>query len=210
MEKQLDDRLQQLNEKYDFDYIQQDLQSLVRESLEGSLRVKNVVQNLRNFSRLDEASMKWADLHEGLDSTLLLLNNELKNRIEIHKEYQVLPKVYCHPGNLNQVFMNILLNAIQAIEQKGNIWIKTGQREGQVEISIRDDGRGIPEKYQNKVFDPFFTSKPVGKGTGLGLSISYNIIKEHHGQITFSSQEGKGTTFLIRLPISPDVPVSSK
>lgn len=204
------DQLRQLKEKYDFDYIQQDLQSLVRESLEGSLRVKNVVQNLRNFSRLDEAAMKWVDLHEGLESTLLLLNNELKNRIEVHKEYHSLPQVYCHPGNINQVFMNILLNAIQAIEQKGNIWIKTEQRANQVEISIRDDGKGIPEKYQNKVFDPFFTTKPVGKGTGLGLSISYNIIKEHHGQISFSSQEGKGTTFLIQLPISPDVPVSSK
>jgi two-component system NtrC family sensor kinase len=204
------DHLEQLKTKYDFDFIQKDIQALVQESLEGSQRVKNVVQNLRNFSRLDEAAMKWADLHEGLDSTLLLLNNELKNRIEVHKDYHPLPPVYCHPGNINQVFMNILLNAIQAIEEQGNIWIKTEHKTDQVEITIRDDGKGIPVKNQNKVFDPFFTTKPVGKGTGLGLSISYNIIKEHHGQISFSSQEGAGTTFLIRFPISPDLINSSK
>lgn len=197
------DRLLKLKSKYDFDFIHQDIHTLIQESLEGSVRVKNVVQNLRNFSRLDEAALKWVNLHEGLETTLLLLNNELKNRIEVHKEYSPLPTVYCHPGNINQVFMNVLLNAIQAIEQKGNIWIKTEQKGEQVEISIRDDGRGIPAKYQHKIFDPFFTTKPVGKGTGLGLSISYNIIKEHQGQISFSSEEGKGTTFVISLPVFP-------
>jgi signal transduction histidine kinase len=204
------DHLKKLKTKYDFDFIQQDIQVLIQESLEGSQRVKNVVQNLRNFSRLDEAAMKWANLHEGLDSTLLLLNNELKNRIEVHKDYHPLPPVYCHPGNINQVFMNILLNAIQAIEEQGNIWIRTEHKADQVEIAIQDDGKGIPVNNRNKVFDPFFTTKPVGKGTGLGLSISYNIIKEHHGQISFSSQEGAGTTFIIRLPVSPDLKNSLK
>ncbi len=193
--------LREIREKYDLDFIQQDIQSLIEESIEGSQRLKNVVQNLRNFSRLDEAELKEVDLHEGLESTLLLLNNEIKDRITVHKDYGELPGVTCHPGQINQVFMNLLMNAVQAIEKNGNIWIKTGNLENQVEIIIRDDGKGIPEDIRQKIFDPFFTTKPVGKGTGLGLSISYNIIKEHGGNITVESEEGRGTAFRIVLPV---------
>jgi signal transduction histidine kinase len=135
---------------------------------------------------------------------LLLLNNEIKNRITIHRNYGELPRVYCRPGNINQVFMNILLNAVQAIEGPGNIWINTAQVNSKVEITIRDDGPGIPPAIRSKLFDPFFTTKPVGEGTGLGLSISYNIIKEHGGKLSFTSNEGDGTTFKIELPVKQE------
>ncbi|MEJ2050914.1 MAG: ATP-binding protein, partial [Calditrichota bacterium] len=190
-----------LKKNYDLDFIMKDIDSLITESIEGSQRVKKVVQNLRNFSRLDEAEFKEVDIHEGIESTLLLLNNELKNRVEIHRNYGELTPIYCNPGNLNQVFMNLLLNASQAIENRGNIWITTEQQNNKIKIKIKDDGRGIPEKVLNKIFDPFFTTKPVGKGTGLGLSISYKIIENHGGQISVKSEEGKGTTFTIVLPV---------
>ena len=188
-------------EKYDLEFIQKDIHSLINESVEGGRRVKEVVQNLRNFSRLDEGDVKPVDIHEGLNSTLLLLNNEIKNRIEIIKDYGELPKVECHPGHINQVFMNLLLNSIQAIEAEGKIWINTKTVNGQVEIIIKDSGKGIPQDIKDKIFDPFFTTKPVGKGTGLGLNICYNIIKNHAGEIYVESEEDKGTTFHIKLPV---------
>lgn len=199
-QQSLREKLLALDKKYDLNFIQEDIDNLINESLVGSDRVKTVVQNLRNFSRLDEATFKAVDLHEGLQSTLLLLNNEMKNRITIHKDYQSLPEIYCNPGNINQVFMNLLLNAIQAIDGKGDIWVSTRFEEEQAVIEIRDNGKGIPEDVKSKIFDPFFTTKPVGKGTGLGLSISYNIIQKHGGKISCESTEGEGTRFTIRLP----------
>ena len=190
-----------LQEKFDLDFIQKDIETLISESIEGSRRVKDVVLTLRNFSRLDEAELKRVDLHEGLDATLLLLNNEIKNRIQVHKNYGELPPVMCHPGQINQVFMNLLVNAIQAIEGKGNIWIQTRKEKDRVVIEIRDDGRGIPKAVQDKIFDPFFTTKPVGEGTGLGLSICYRIIQNHRGSIEVESEEGKGSVFRIILPV---------
>ena len=159
------------------------------------------MQNLRNFSRLDEAELKAVDLHEGLDSTLMLLNTELRNRITVHKNYGDLPKVLCNPGQINQVFMNLLVNAVQAIEEKGDIWMTTRAADDHVEIEIRDSGKGIPPEIQNRIFDPFFTTKPVGKGTGLGLSVSYSIIKKHNGEILVESSPDKGTIFTIILPL---------
>ena len=193
--------VKQLDAGQDLKFIHSDIQNLIAESVEGSNRVKEVVQNLRNFSRLDEADLKKVDIHEGLDSTLLLLKNETKNRISVHKQYGVIPLVECHPGQLNQVFMNLLLNAIQAIEKEGNIWIETRQTDYSVEIIIKDDGAGISESDRAKIFDPFFSTKPVGKGTGLGLSISYKIIEAHGGTIEVESQPGSGSTFRIRLPL---------
>lgn len=202
LQQQLPKKIAQLQEKYDLQFIQKDVHALINESAEGGRRVKEIVQNLRNFSRLDEGDVKSVDLNEGLNSTLLLLNNEIKNRIEIIKEFEELPKIECHPGHINQVFMNILLNAIQAIEGKGKIWISTKTvNSHHVQVIIKDSGKGIPEDVKNKVFDPFFTTKPVGKGTGLGLSISYNIIKNHNGEINMESELGKGTEFRIKLPI---------
>lgn len=200
-QQQLQERIKQLQKEYDLEFIRKDIHALIAESIEGGHRVKEVVQNLRNFSRLDEGEIKSVDLHEGLESTLLLLSNEIKNRIEVIKDYGDLPKVECQPGHINQVFMNLLLNAIQAIEGQGKIWIGTRHLGDQVEITIKDSGKGIPENIQSKIFDPFFTTKPVGKGTGLGLSISYNIIKNHSGEITVESKTGEGTVFRIRLPV---------
>ncbi len=198
---QLTKKLAELDRKHDLAFLQKDIDHLIAESLEGSRRVKEVVQNLRNFSRLDEAELKAVDLHEGLDSTLMLLNTELRNRITVHKNYGDLPKVLCNPGQINQVFMNLLVNAVQAIEEKGDIWMTTRAADDHVEIEIRDSGKGIPPEIQNRIFDPFFTTKPVGKGTGLGLSVSYSIIKKHNGEILVESSPDKGTIFTIILPL---------
>ncbi len=178
-----------------------DMHQLVAESLEGSQRVKEVVQNLRNFSRLDQAALKPVDIHEGLEATLRLLAHELRRGITVHREYGQLPPVLCQPGPLNQVFMNLLVNAIQAIPDNGEIFIRTRQEGAQVVIEIEDTGEGIPPDLLPKIFDPFFTTKPVGQGTGLGLSISYRIIQEHGGHIEVWSEVGKGTRFTIYLPI---------
>ncbi|HQU71599.1 MAG: VCBS repeat-containing protein [Calditrichaeota bacterium] len=197
-----------LEGKYDLAFIRQDIEQLIEESREGSRRVKEVVQNLRNFSRLDESDYKAVDLHEGLESTLLLLNNELKKGIAVDKNYGKLPPVYCNPGQINQVFMNLLHNAVQAVETRQNsrIGITTVARGDRVRITIADNGPGIPEAVRNKIFDPFFTTKPVGSGTGLGLSISYNIIKRHRGKIALSSTPGEGTVFEIELPVNAGPP----
>ncbi|MFZ0392170.1 MAG: FG-GAP-like repeat-containing protein [Calditrichia bacterium] len=182
----------------------QDLKQMIEDSLQGSMRVKDLVQNLRNFSRVDETGLKPVDLHKGLESTLRLLNNEIKNRIVIRKEYGELPPLWCNPGQINQVFMNILMNGIQAIEKDGLILITTRVlNENEVEIAVCDSGSGIPPEVKSRIFDPFFTTKPVGKGTGLGLSISYHIIQKHGGKLLVESQPGNGTEFRIILPVQP-------
>lgn len=167
----------------------------------ASERIVKIVKSLRSFARLDEADYKDADMHKGIDSTLTLLHHMTKDRIEIVKEYGDIPKISCHPGQLNQVFMNILKNAAESIENKGTIHIKTSVEDEKVIIRISDDGQGIGEENLSKIFDPGFTTKGVGVGTGLGLSISYNIIQDHSGKIEVESEEGKGSTFSIILPI---------
>ena len=185
------------------DYINEDIDQLILESIEGSERVKTIVENLRKFSRLDEAEFKYADIHEGLNSTIMLIEKELGDRIKLHKEYADIPFVSCMPGHLNQVFLNMLLNGIQAIEGDGNIWISTVIKDDKVIIKFKDDGKGISKKHIDKIFEPFFTTKPVGKGTGLGLSISYGIIHEHGGEIKVKSKKRSGTTFIISIPYKP-------
>lgn len=185
----------------------------------GADRIREIVQSLRNFSRLDEAEMKQVDIHEGIDSTLMILESRLKEkpdrpRIEIIKNYGLLPLVPCYPGQLNQVFMNILVNAIDAIDelnhqelsQTSKICISTSLAESdRVAIEIKDNGPGIPETVQNRLFEPFFTTKPVGKGTGLGLSISYQIIVDRHGgQLRCISSPDAGTEFAIAIPLRPE------
>ncbi len=201
--QQLQERIEQLKKEEDLPFFLRDLDTLIAESIQGSLRVKEIVETLRNFSRVDEAERKEVNLHDGLEATLRMLNNEMKGRIQVHKDYGEIPPVVCNPGQINQVFMNILLNAVQAIRDRGNIWITTRRKNRGVEITIRDDGVGIPRDKLGKIFDPFFTTKPVGKGTGLGLSISYNIVKAHRGNIEVESEPGKGTTFRIFLPENP-------
>ena len=187
-------------DKDEFQYIREDVQKLIIESMEGSNRVKTIVENLRNFSRMDEGEFTQTDIHKGIDSALLLLTKEAGERIRFHKEYGDIPEVLCIPGHLNQVFMNLLLNGVQAIQGEGNIWIKTNLDKSWVIIKIRDDGKGIEEKELNKIFDPFYSTKPVGEGTGLGLSISYGIVEKHNGLILVESEAGKGTTFTIKIP----------
>ena len=167
----------------------------------GSERITKIVRSLRNFARLDEAEFKEADIHEGLDSTLTLLDHQIRDRIKLEKFYGNIPQIHCNPGQINQVFMNILLNASQAIKDRGTIRIETSSNKHSVIIRISDDGEGIPEKDQRNIFDPGYTTKGVGVGTGLGLSISYNIIKSHKGDIKVRSEVGRGTEFVITLPI---------
>ncbi len=163
-------------------------------------RIVKIVQSLRSFARLDEAERKSADLVEGLESTLTLLHHELKKRIEVVRDYQPIPKIECSPGQLNQVFMNVLVNAAHAIEGHGTITIRTRYREGEVAVSFTDTGRGIPAAVLPRIFDPGFTTKGVGVGSGLGLAICYRIVKEHGGRIEVASEPEKGTTFTVLLP----------
>jgi signal transduction histidine kinase len=175
-------------------------------SREACRRINEIVRSLRNFARLDEAERKAADLHEGLDSTLTLVAHLLKNRVTVHRDYGPLPQVLCYPNQLNQVFLNILVNAAQAIEGAGEIRIRTrvvpaGGAAGSVVVEITDSGAGIPPQILNKIFDPGFTTKGVGVGTGLGLAICYRIVANHQGRIEVDSEVGKGSTFRIILPL---------
>ena len=161
---------------------------------------------MRAFSRLDEDEIKQADIHEGLDLTLVMLHNKYKHHVEIVKEYETLPEIMCYPGKLNQVFMNVISNAIDAIEEQGSIRIKTYKDpvNESICISIQDTGKGMSAQEKSKIFDPFYTTKDVGSGTGLGLSISHGIIEQHHGSMEVESEPGNGTNFIISLPIKPN------
>lgn len=179
-----------------------DLKNLIDDTINGSQMVKNLVDNLRKFSHLDQAQWKEVDIHQGIESSLMILNPELKHRIIVNKEYNAVRMIECNPGQINQVFLNLLSNAAQAIEGEGVITIKTSEDANCLYVAITDTGSGIPSIVQNKIFDPFFTTKDVGKGTGLGLSISYSIIKNHNGKIEVDSKVNKGTTFTLTLPFS--------
>lgn len=193
--------LQSEKEKADLDYIAKDLPKLISSCEDGARRTRDIVLGLRNFSRLEEAQVKQVDLHEGLEATLQLLSGELKNRIKVVKNFGTIPKVNCYPSQMNQVFMNVLSNAAQAMEGDGEIHITTkALPQDRVEISIRDTGKGMNKATLEKIFDPFFTTKQLGRGTGLGLSISYGVVQKHGGEILVSSEVGKGTEFKIILP----------
>ncbi|WP_293143722.1 sensor histidine kinase [Okeania sp. SIO3I5] len=198
--------IEDLMAEIDIDYIRSDVYHIISSMQMGTQRIKNIVLSVRNFSRLDESKVKPTDIHEGIDNTLLILNHKLKHRVKIIKNYGDLPFVECYSAQLNQVFMNIIANAIDAILesdiQPKQIVIQTENvAEAQVMVKIRDNGPGIPPEIKEKIFDPFFTTKQVGKGTGLGLSISYQIIEKHRGKIEVISQPGKGTEFAIALPV---------
>lgn len=204
--------VRQAREKVDLVFLKSDVVQLMVESREGVSRVKKIVQDLKDFSRIDSSNKwQWANLQHGLDATLNIVQNELRYKAEIVKEYGNLPEVECLPSQLNQVFLNILINASHAIEQQGKIFIRTGTEGEQVWIEIEDTGSGIAPENLNRIFDPFFTTKPIGTGTGLGLSLSYGIVQKHRGCIKVNSEPGKGTRFRIWLPIrqpaSPEVEV---
>lgn len=200
-------------EEYEFDYIIQDLPKLISSCEDGARRTRDIVLGLRNFSRLEAAKLLEMDIRLSLDTTLNLLQGEIKNRVQVHKSYEPIPLIHCYASQINQVLMNILSNALQAIEGEGQIWIsvrsvregKQGQNGGMVQVSIQDSGKGMPQEVLEKIFDPFFTTKGIGQGTGLGLSISYGIVHTHGGEIQVKSELGVGTEFTILLPIHPPV-----
>ena len=195
-------KLKEARKRLDIAFLKQDLSALMNESKEGITRVKTIVQNLKDFSHVGNTD-EWqlASLHIGLDSTLNIVNNEIKYKADVLKEYGELPEVECLSSQLNQVFMNLLVNAAHAIEEHGTITIRTGQSGNEVWVEISDTGKGILPEHLNKIFDPFFTTKPIGQGTGLGLSLSYGIVKKHHGRIAVQSEVGHGTTFRVCLPV---------
>lgn len=197
------ERFNQLKQEKDYDYIKKDVFQLMAESKEGLFRMRRIVQDLKNFSRVGEEGWQWADLHKGLDSTLNIVWNELKYKCKVNKEYGELPEVYCMPPQLNQVFMNLLVNAGQAIEENGVINIRTGVSGDEVWVEVEDNGKGIAPEQIHRVFEPFFTTKPVGVGTGLGLSLSYSIVQKHNGRIEVTSTQGAGTRMRVWLPIKP-------
>jgi two-component system NtrC family sensor kinase len=169
---------------------------------EGTERVQDLVSKLRTFSRLDEGKFKTVDIHESIESVLLFLRHKMEGRIQVKRNYTAPEALTCFAGELNQVFMNVIGNAIDSIEGDGTIHLSTSQKDGQFLITVGDSGKGIPHEIRDRVFEPFFTTKPVGSGTGLGLAISYGIVKAHRGSIEFSSEEGKGTVFVLKIPTS--------
>ena len=195
------ERITKFEQEIDIDYIMEDFPNLIAESLEGAGRIKKIVIDLKDFAHPGEDELQFSNVNKNLDSTLNVVWNELKYKAKIVKEYGDLPLVKCYPQKLNQVFMNILVNAAQAIAEKGKIKITTKHENEQVRIIISDTGSGIAKENLSKIFDPFFTTKEVGSGTGLGLNVAYNIIKKHNGTIDVKSTVGKGTTFSIRLPV---------
>lgn len=199
--KEILEKLKEKRKTSKFDHIIEDIGSLVTESIDGAERIKRIVQDLKNFSRIDEAEYKLADINAGIESTINILWNELKYKAVIKKEYGDIPRTKCNLGQLNQVFMNILINAVQAMDKQGEITVKTWNEADSIYISISDTGSGIPEDKINRIFEPFFTTKPVGEGTGLGLSITYDIVRKHNGDIRVKSELGVGTTFIINIPV---------
>ncbi|NBX91819.1 MAG: sensor histidine kinase [Proteobacteria bacterium] len=197
--------VENLEQKLEISFLLNDMGELTQSCLDGANRTKEIVLGLRTFSRMDESSFRPSDLHEGLKSTLRLLSAELKNRITVHQEFGEIPKVECALSQINQVFMNLISNAAQAINGKGSIWIRTYSEEKSVIIEIEDSGMGMSPEVVSQVFVPFFTTKRVGEGTGLGLSIAYGLIQKHNGRIEVESEPGKGTLFRIILPITQRV-----
>lgn len=201
--KDIDKQLSEINEfdeAIETDFLYEEIETLLNGIDEGAKRTKEIVIGLRNFSRLDENEFKRVDINESIDTTLMLLKNKIKNRINVHKNYCNEAEIECIPGKINQVFMNILTNATQAISEEGEIFITTICKTASIEIRIKDTGCGMTEEVKNRIFEPFFTTKDVGKGTGLGLSITYGIIEKHSGTIDVKSKAGEGSEFIITFP----------
>jgi len=194
--------LDELKEKMDLSYLIQEIHSLLKGIEEGANRSSEIIKGLRSFSRLDDEACQIYDIHEGIDSSMVLLQNKIiDKKISVRKDYGDFEGVECFPSKLNQVIMNILTNSLQAMEaEKGELFIQTVSSGIGIKIIIKDNGRGMPPEVKEHIFDPFFTTKEVGKGMGLGLSISYGIIEKHNGNIDVISEPGKGTEFIISLP----------
>jgi len=203
------EEIRSLKQEADWGYLTQDVRDLLRESAEGITRVKQIVQDLKDFSHVDQAEWQYVDLHKGIESTLNIVHSEIKYNAEVIKAYGAIPPVECMASQLNQVFMNMLINASHAIGEgnHGKITIRTGTENDMVWVEFSDTGKGIAPENLKRIFDPFFTTKPVGKGTGLGLSLSYSIIEKHHGRIEAKSEVGEGATFKITLPARQPLPI---
>ena len=201
-------RLVRLRKDLQFDYLKEDVPGLIRESKEGIVRVRSIVQDLRDFSRVDSAQeWQWTQLHQGIDSTLNIVASEVRPTADVIKEYGSIPEIECQASQINQVVMNLVVNAAHAMgPQRGRITIRTGTEGDNVWFEVADTGCGIPPEHLSRIFDPFFTTKPVGKGTGLGLSLSYGIVQRHHGRIEVDSRIGEGTTFRVVLPVRQPKP----
>jgi len=194
-------KISALKKELDFSYLEESIPQTCEDISIGVDRVTKIIEGLRHFSIKRKTEKAYDDLHSSLDSTLVLLQHNYKNKIELIKEYDPnLPEFYCFPGQINQVFLNLLTNAEQAIKEKGTVRITTKNYDEYITISISDTGMGIPEDIRNKIFEPFYTTKDIGSGTGLGLSISYGIIEKHGGELTFTSKVGEGTEFVTKLP----------
>jgi len=201
-------RIDAAKQTADLDFMRDDIVALINESLDGAARVRRIVQDLRDFSRPSDLEWRAADLHAGIESTLNVVWNEIKFKADIVRDYADLPMVECLPHQINQVLLNLLVNAAQAIAQPGTITLKTAVIGNEVTIAVSDTGAGMPAAVRDHIFDPFFTTKPVGKGTGLGLSVAYGIIQRHGGRIDVQTAPGKGSTFTLRLPIKRQQPAS--
>lgn len=202
-------QIKKFKDELDLDYLKTEIDFLLKGMHDGAHRTAEIVKSLRIFSRVDEDTLKYANINEGIASTLVILNSLISNTIEVEKNYGQLPMVECHAGKLNQVFLNIITNAIYAINKKfgggggGKLWIETGivEEQSSIYVKIADNGVGIPKSIQERIFEPFFTTKDVGEGTGLGMSIAYNTIAKHHGKIIVESEIGAGTAFTLHIPI---------
>lgn len=200
--KALIPEIDDIRQRFDIDFISRDLPQLMAESREGIERVTRIVRDLKDFSYSGrDESWKLVDLHAGLESTINIIWNELKYKVTLERRYGELPMIECLPSELNQVYMNMLLNAGHAIAERGTITVSTGAEGDHVWVEFADTGSGISPELRQRIFDPFFTTKPVGSGTGLGLSISYGIVNKHHGRIDLDSTPGEGSRFRIVLPV---------
>ncbi len=192
-----------LRQEVELDFLKQDIAALMGETLEGVCRVRKIVQDLKDFSHVDtRQDWEWTDLHKGIESTLNIVNNEIKYRCDVRRAYGELPEVQCLASEMNQVFMNLLVNAAHSMtRERGTIDVRTGHEGDQVWVEVEDDGCGIAPENLSRIFDPFFTTKAVGKGTGLGLSLAYGIVRKHGGRIDVDSEPGRGTRFRVTIPV---------
>jgi signal transduction histidine kinase len=200
--EQIAEQAEKIKQEIDYDFLADDITQALSDCHEGARRVRDIVLNLKTFSRLEDTELQLADISEGIDSTVKILGHLFRpDRVVLHRDYAELPKIECYAGQLSQVWMNLMTNAAQAMNNKGDLWISTAVEQSTLVVKIRDNGPGIPEAVAAKIFDPFFTTKPVGEGTGLGLSIVHGIIDRHEGQIQVQSTVGEGTTFIVTIPL---------
>jgi signal transduction histidine kinase len=198
------EKIHRIKKEMDFDFIKEDLQSIFSETKEGIERILSIITDLKFFAHKEKDEKVAVDIHQCIDSTLNVIHNEIKYKAEVVKDYSALPKIKCYPQRVNQIITNLIINAAQSIEKTGTITIRTYIENNYCVIKISDTGEGIPDHIKDKIFDPFFSTKPVGKGTGLGLHVVYDLVKKHDGKIKLESEVNKGTSFFIYLPLEKE------